>query len=226
MQLHAVNEPFFPNLTTLDLWNIWQPLIPFIPLLLSPSITSICLGSFASHLPGPVVASLIANLPTPCPNLQDITLRHLPRDPMITAAVSKMVFSINQSTLREFHINSSLTKEASEVVYKLQNLRGLSVVIKKGASISSALLPNLIRLQIEFEDGSDGLQFCREVKFGKLESVDFYIQSGRTGDFLEAFTGAALSPSVQNTLSAIRLLTDWSWRLLSPSIYTAGTPEN
>ena len=46
---------------------------------------------------------------------------------------------------------------------------------------------------------------------GKLESVTFYPQSKQIGDFLGAFKEAALSSSVQNTLSEFHLQALWSW---------------
>ena len=108
-------------------------------------------------------------------------------------------------------MDSPLTKETSEAVYKSQNLRNLSVVTEEGVSIPPASLPNLIRLEILCKDGSGGLQLLRGATFGKLESLDFYLCSGPTNDFLEAFKDAALSSSIQNTLSAICLSTDSSW---------------
>ena len=88
IQLRAINERLFPKLKTLHLWGIEEAFIPFIiPLFLSPRTTSVEL-SFASNLPKSMVASVITTLPTPCPNLQAISLEFLPRDPIITAAVS------------------------------------------------------------------------------------------------------------------------------------------
>ena len=211
MQLHAANEPLLPNLTSLDLRGAREPLIPFIPLLLTPTITSISLGSTTYHLPISVVASLIANLPKFCPNLQDINLPILPRDPMITAAASKMFFSTNPNVLRMFYVRSPLTEEAREAISKSQNLRSLLVFIEKGTSIPSASLPNLKYLQIRCEDGSDVLQLFRGATFGKLESVAFGIESKPIGDFFEAFKVAALTSSMQNTLSVIYLSAEWSW---------------
>ena len=211
MQLHAANEPLLPNLTTLDLWGVSEPLVSLIPLLLTPTITSISLGSIAYHLPRSVIASVIANLPTSCPNLQDISLPLLSRDPMITAAVSEMFFATNRNILRRFHVDSPLTEEAAEAVCKSHNLCSLSVVVEKGAPIPSVSLPKLIRLQIECEDGGDGLQLLRGATFGKLESIDFTVETSLTDDFLETFKVAALSSSIQNTLSAIYLFTEWSW---------------
>ena len=209
LQLCTNNEPLFPNLTTLDWSEIEESFVPFLPLFLSPRITSISFGYFS--VPSSVVASVITNLPTPCPDLQDINLPLLPSDPIITTAVSSMFSVINQNTLRGFCVDSPLTEETSEAVYKSQNLRNLSVVIEDGTSIPSVSLPNLIRLHIKCEDGGNVLQLLRRGTFGKLESIDFNIESTPIDDFLEAFKGAALSSSIQNTLSTVRLITDSPW---------------
>ena len=216
MQLYTINEPLLPNLTTLKLGRVEKSFISFIPLFLSPTTTSISFGFDAPLPPKFVVASMIINLPTLCPNLQDINLFSLPRDPMITTAVSRMVCSANRNALRNFHVDSPLTEEAREAISKSQNLRALSVVTGNGTSISSASLPNLKSLQIECEDGGDWLQLLRGATFGKLESVNFYLKSRPIGDFLEAFEEAALSSSIQNTLSAIHFFAiddpgPWSW---------------
>ena len=105
-------------------------------------------------------------------------------------------------------MDSPLTEEATEVVYKSQDLRGLLVVIEKGIPIPSMSLPNLIRLEIKCEDGSDGLQLLHGAA---LECVHFNVKSKPDDDFLEAFKEAALSSSIQGTLSAISLSTEWPW---------------
>ena len=211
MQLYTINEPLLPNLTTLELSKIGESLVPFLPLFLSPRITSITFGYFTSSLPKSVVASVIINLPTPCPNLREINLRFLPSDPMITAAVSRMFVATNQNALQEFHANSPFTEVASEAVYKSRNLRGLSVVIEKGTFIPSVSLPNLTYPKIECDDGSDGLQLLRGATFGKLEFVSFDLRYGPNSNFLEAFKDAALSSSIQNTLWTICLSMECSW---------------
>ena len=210
MQLYAINKPLLPNLTTLRLWRIGKPLIQFIPLFLSPRITSISFEFSSSSPPESMIASVITILPMSCPNLQHIDLRSLPSDPMITAAVSRMPLDIDQNALLAFHVDIALTEEASEVVYKSQNLRSLSVAVRKGTSIPSVSLPNLTHLKIRCADGSNGLQLLRGATFGKLESVSFDIKSKPTGNFLEAFKDAALSSSIQDTLSVFILTTRWS----------------
>ena len=105
-------------------------------------------------------------------------------------------------------MDSPLTVEATEAICKLQNLRGLSVFIEKGTPIPLVSLPNLIRLKIKCEDGSDGLRLLRGAT---PEYVDFNVKSKPDDDFLEAFKEAALFSSAQDMLSTIHLATDWSW---------------
>ena len=126
LQFYTINEPIFPHLKTLQLWFTPVEFIPTIPLLLSPSTTVIDISFFGFDPSKAMALSMVTTFPTLCPNLQEISLHCLPRDPMITASVSEMVLSINRHTLQKFHVDSPLTEEASEVVYKLPNLRGLS----------------------------------------------------------------------------------------------------
>jgi len=210
MQLCTINEPLFPKLKTLGWWGIRESYIPFIPLFLSPRTTSIYL-TFAPNFPKAMAVSMIATLPTLCPDLQVITLHALPRDPIITAAVSGMFLITNRNTLQEFYVDSPLTEEASEVLYKLPNLRGLSVVIEKGTSLPSASLPNLVDLAITCDDEDDWPQLFHGATLGNLRSVTFSPQSEEIGDFLGAFERAALPLSVQNTLSDFCLDTSYSW---------------
>jgi len=208
MQLCTINEPLFPNLKTLRWCGIGDSYIPFIPLFLSPGTTSIYLR-FESN--SPMVALMITTLPTLCPNLQVITLRNLPRDPVITVAVSGIPLATNRNVLRQLHVDCPLTEEASEVLYKLPNLRSLSVVIERGTSLPSASLPNLTDLEIVCDNEDDWPQLFHGATFGKLNSADFYPRSKQLGDFLGAFERAALSSSVQNTLSTFCLETSCSW---------------
>jgi len=210
MQLCAINEPFFPNLKTFDWWGIGESHIPFIPLFLSPRTTHISL-IFESGSPVTMVASMITILPTLCPNLQVINFCHLPRDPMITAAVSRMFLATNRNSLQEFGADSPLTEEASEVLYKLPNLRGLSVAIEKETSPPSALLPDLIQLVITCDNEDGWPQLLHGATLGNLGSVIFCPQSEQLGDFLGAFERAALSSSVQNTLWEFCLYTPHPW---------------
>ena len=73
LQLETISEPLLPNLKTLELWRIRRPMVPFIPLFLSLTVTSIILD-FESDLPKPMVASMASGLPKLCPELQEIYL--------------------------------------------------------------------------------------------------------------------------------------------------------
>ena len=211
LQLWTINEPLLPNLKTLDLWKIEGPLIPFIPLFLSPRTTSISLRFFDLNPPKVAVASVIITIPILCPELQAICLYYPPGDPMIIAAVSKIVLTTNRTTLQKFHVDFPLTEEASEVVYKLPNLRKLSVVTEGEGSLPSASLPNLTQLVIACDNEEHLSRLFRGATFGKLESVVFSLRSKQIGDFLKTFERVTLSLSVQNTLSMFRVFTSCSW---------------
>ena len=159
-----------------------------------------------------MIASMVTSLPKLCPDLQTIALYGLPKNPMITTAVSGMLLVTYQNNLHGFRVDSPLTEEASEVLYELPELRGLSVVIEREALLPSASLPNLTELVITCDNEDGGWpQLFHGATLGKLERVDFYLQSGQIGDFLGAFQRAALSSSVQNTLSGFSIYTQRSW---------------
>ena len=206
----TINEPLLPNLKILHLCRIEGSFIPYVPLFLSPRTTSIFL-EFESNLPEATVASMVITLPTLCPNLEAISLYSLPTDPIITAAVSRMLLATNRNTLQYFNVNSPLTEEANEVLYELPNLRNLSVVIEKEIPPPSASLPNLTELTITCNNEDDWPQLFHGATLGKLEFVTFYPQSEQLGDFLGAFKRAALSSSVQNTLSNFYFFSPCSW---------------
>ena len=210
IQPYTVNEPLLLNLRTLDLTGIKAWFIPFIPLFLSPRTTSITLV-FGSNLPEAMIASTITTLPKLCPELQEIALYDLPRSPAITAAVSGMLLVTNRNALRGFCADSPLTEEASEVLYGLPNLCSLSVVIERETPLRSASLPNLTNLTITCDNEDDWPRLFHGATFGKLESVTFYPQSEQIGDFLGAFGRAALSSSVQNTLSKFHIFAQCPW---------------
>jgi hypothetical protein len=212
IQFCTINEPLLPNLKTLQLAGIEGWFIPFIPLFLSTNITSILLAfTFESNLPEAMFASMIPTLPTLCPNLQAIDLGALPRDPVITAAASRMALVTNRNTLQQFRVDSPLTEEASEVIYKLPNLRSLSVIIERGTPLPSASLPSLTELAIRCDNEDDWPRLFYGATLGKLESVAFYLGSEQIGDFLGTFERAALSSSVQDTLSIFGLFAPYSW---------------
>jgi len=210
LQFYAANEPLFPNLQTLDMWYGENP-IQFIPLFLSTRTSTIRIWDFQCDLPIATVASMITAFPTLCPNLQEITLPNLPSDPMVVAAVSGILLTINRNALQCFRVDSPLTEEADRVVYNLPNLRDLSVIIGKGTSLPSAVLPNLTNLVVIYDYDNDVVRMFHGATFGKLVAVSFSPRSEQIGNFLEAFERVALAASVQNTLSEFYLYTERSW---------------
>ena len=217
LQLCATNEPLFPHLKTLELHGTIGEFTPLIPSLLSPNTTVIDISFCSCDLPEAVIASVVITFPRLCPNLRKITLDDLPRDLMITTAVSGLLLASNRDTLRSFHVDSPLTEEAREVIYRLPDLRELSVVIEGDTSFPSVVLPNLVNLTITYDRGSDWLRAFRGATFGKLEVVTFQPESERIGDFIEAFEQVALATSAHNTLSGFRLYTKYPW---NPNCYS------
>jgi len=209
LQHCAINRPLFPNLKTVRLWNIVGE---FIPLFLSPGTVGITISfDERSRYPTATVASIIDTLPALCPNLQDITFYSLPGDPIITAAVSGMLLASNRNVLRSIKVDSPLEEGAREVIYKLPNLRTLSVVIKGGKSSPTVVLPNLTDLTIKYDHDGDWSKWFRGATLGKLETVSFYPGSERIGNFLDEFERVALATHTQNTLSDFRLYTSCPW---------------
>ena len=212
LQVGTINKPLFPNLRSLRLCSTAGQFIPFIPLFLSPRTTAINIGFKQPDLPKAVVASVVATLPVLCPNLEQIILHSLPRDPTITAGISRMLLAINRNTLRHVAVDSLLTEEACKVIHELSNLRELAAVIERDTPLSLAALPNLTCLTIAYCDhGCDWLRMFQGATLEKLESVNFYSESEQIGDFLGAFERVALAASIQNTLSGFSLYTSCSW---------------
>ena len=211
LQRFGFNEPLLPNLKTLDLWHAKETSIPFIPLFLSPTITYIDIRFEKSYLPEGLVASIIAIFSARCPNLQHIGLRNLPRDPMITTAVSELLLTTNRNTLQIFYVDSPLTEEAREVVHRLPNLCGLAVVIERGAPLPSLALPSLTDLTVRYDHDDDCLEMFHGATLGKLESVEFIPGSEQIGDLLGAFERVALALSAQDTLLEFHLPASCSW---------------
>ena len=103
LQLCAIGEPLLPNLKTLDLWHITGKSIPFIPLFLSPRTTIIKIRFIPSNSVTATVAPMVTAFLALCPSLQEISLHSLRRDPVIIAAVSKMLLRGNRNALRCFN---------------------------------------------------------------------------------------------------------------------------
>ena len=212
LQHCAINEPLFPNLKTFELWHATGEFIPFIPLFLSPgTITVTILSDDPSKLPKVMLASMLATLPTLCSDMQDIDLGSLPRDPIITSAISGMLLASNRNTLRSVRVDSPLTEGALEVICKLPNLRDLWMVIERDTPVPTAVLPNLINLVIKYDHDGDWLRVFHGATLGKLETIEFHSGSKQIGNFLEEFERVALATSTQNTLSAFYFDTSCTW---------------
>ena len=209
LQLRTANDPWLSGLKTFQCDETTEAFTPFIPLLLFPKTTEIKIG-FIEDVPTVVVASMLARLSTLCPNLESITLHSLPSDPIITEAVSEMVLGCNRDALQTFRVDSPLTEEAREVVYRLPKLSRLWAVIRGPVSLPAVALPNLAMIDVEYDDLA-WLRGFRGATLEKLESVNFRSESGDIGDFLGAFESVALSVSAQNTLSDFAFYTSRSW---------------
>ena len=206
MQSHAPSDPLFPNLNSLELPLITKSFVSLVPLFFSSSITSIVI-EFGLPVSKAAVVPVIETLTTSCPNLQTIKLYQLPKDPMITAAVSEMLLVTNRNILQQFEVSSSLTEEASEVVYKLPNLRGLWVTVDGPGPLPTLVLPNLTTIQLDCDDDHGWLQGFSGATFGKLTSIIFNSESPSISDFLEAFKSVALTTSIPATLSQFEFYT-------------------
>lgn len=209
LQRCAIDEPLFPNLKTLNLHPTNREFVPSIPLFLSPRTTTISID-FETDIPRAMVASMITAFPILCPNLQDIDLNPLPRDPIITTAVSGMFLAINRNTLQCVDVDSPLTEEACGVISKLPDLRKLSTIVGRCVSLSRVVFPNLTNLITEYDYDSDWSQMFCGVAFGKLEAVTFNVESEEIGNFLEVFESVA-TPALA-TLSTFRIYNAHPWR--------------
>jgi len=123
LQVGAINESLLPNLKNLTLWPTTGGFVPFVPLSLSPGTTVINIGFNGPDLPKVVIASIAATFPILCPNLERITLRPIPRDPMITAGVPGMLLATNRNTIRSFEVDSPLTEEGRELIQATRPMR-------------------------------------------------------------------------------------------------------
>ena len=210
LQLRTINDPWLPRLRRFDCQGATEEFIPFIPLFLTRKTTVICIV-FAEDTPAIVVALAISRLPLLCPDLDDIALNILPRDPAITEAVSEVLLACNPNTLRNFEVDSPLTEEAREVVYRLPRLSNLWAIIQGPISLPTVALPSLTTIDIEYGADMNWLQGFRGAGLEKLETITFRTESDHIGDFLGTFESVALTTSVQNALSEFRFYTSRSW---------------
>ena len=211
LQLRTANEPLFPKLEFFKCENTTEAFIPFIPSFLSHETTSIDI-EFTEDLPTVMVASLIIKLSKLCPDLERITLDLLPRDPVITEAVSDLLLTCNRDSLQWFDADSPLTEEANEVVFQLPKLSELWVVIQGHTRIPPVALPELSSVVLQY-DHPGWLQGFRGAILGRLEEVYFMSQSEQIGDFLGEFKSVALTTSAPTTLSTFNFKTLRSWDL-------------
>jgi len=211
LQLRTTNEPLLPNLKTFECGGVMtEAFIHFIPTFLSRETTEIDIV-FDEDSPIVMVASMITNLSTPCPNLERITLNDLPRDPVITEAASEMLLACKRDTLQWFCVDSSLTEEAREVVFQLPDLTVLWVIIQGHTPLPPVALPNLTTINLEYDDHLDWLQGFRGAMVEKLETVHFSSQSEQIGDFLGEFKSVALTTSTLTSLEEFRFYTPRPW---------------
>ena len=210
LPLHTANEHLFPKLESFKCEHTSEALIPLIPSFLSHKTTKIDI-QFSISISAPTVASMIARLSKLCPDLKCITFGPLPRDPAITEVVSELLLSRNQDSLQYFRVDSPLTEEAREVVFRLPKLSALWVVIQGHTQIPSVALPNLIMIDIQYDDHLDWLQGFRGAILGGLEDIYINSESEQIGDFLSEFTSVALTTSASATFSAFRFNTSQSW---------------
>jgi hypothetical protein len=213
LQFCAINEPLFPNLKSLELWDTVGEFIPFIPSFLSSRTTIIDVGfSEYTDLPIATIALMVTTLPTLCPNLQTIGLYSLPRDPIITTAVSELLLNTSWDALRHLRVDSPLTEEARKVLCNLPNLCGLTVVVDGSTLFPTMVLPNLIKMDVTYHRDLDWLGGFRGATLGKLDSVIFCPKSSsaQISDFLEEFESVGLTTST--TLSTFKFYTRRPWR--------------
>lgn len=208
LQLRTTDEPFLPKLKTFECEGAAMEFIPFIPLLLSPNTVRIYI-EFAEDPSAVMVASMIARLSALCPDLERITLNHLPKDTATTEGISEMLVACNRGTLEWFCVDSPLTEEAREVVYQLPKLSQLWTIVQVHALLPPVMLPNLTLIDFEYDDRLDWLQGFRGM--AKLETVLFASQSDQIGDFLGEFESVALTTSLPVTLSTFWFKTSRSW---------------
>jgi len=210
LQPRTANEPFLPRLKIFVCEEATEAFIPFIPSFLSRQTTWIDIR-FTANTPMVMIASMITGLSTLCLDLECITLNRLPRDPVITEAVSKILLACNQDTLQWFCVDSPLTEEAREVVYRLPKLSGMWVIIQGNTLLPPVALPNLTSIDIEYDDYLGWLQGFHGATLEKLEDIYLRSKSKQIGDFLGKFGSVALTTSVSATLSTFNFNTSSSW---------------
>lgn len=210
LQYRTLNTPLLPSLTAFVCREATAAFTPFIPLFLSPRVTIIDIR-FAGPTPSVMIASMIATFSMLCPDLLEITLRHLPTDRVIVATVSNMLLACNPNALRKFEVDSPLTYAARDILYQLPNLRELSSVLSGNTPLPPAVLPNLVEMHIMYLHSHEWLRRFDGTTLDKLTSVLFYTTSLQVGDFLEAFESFALATSISTKLSTFKSYSRHPW---------------
>jgi hypothetical protein len=210
LQLRTANEHLLPRMKIFKCLEPDEGFIPFIPLFLSPNTTDVEIV-FVYGTPTVMVASIISRLSTLCPDLESIILNPLPRDLVITDAASEMLLGCNRDTLRCFLVDSPLTEEAREVVYRLPKLASLMSIVQGPTSLPPVALPNLTLIDLEYDDHLGWLQGFRGAVLEKLDLACFRSETKQIGDFLGAFESVALTTSAPATLSKLKVYTMQSW---------------
>ena len=210
LRLRTGSEPLLPRLKKFYCGEPTEAFLPFLPLFLSLKTTKIFIA-FDQDYSTIAVASTISRLSTLCPDLERISLIDLPRNSVITNAVSEMVLGCNPNSLRELHVESPLTEEAQEVVYHLPRLTSLWARFKGPTSLPTVALPDLTEISIGYKDDLSWVRGFRGAKLERLESVTIISESSPIGDPLGAFERVASTTSVKNTLSRFRFSAWKSW---------------
>lgn len=211
LQYLASNEPLLPRIKALYLWFFAAEFAPLIPSCISPGTASLSIDFDDSNLTVASIAMTITAIQARCPDLRKIAFFGLPRDQIITAAVTKLLVTTNQNALRSLDIHSALTAQAREVVHKLPNLTDLTVVVEENTPMLPLVHPSLPNLTIMFNHDRDYSQVFREARLEKLKSMRVFFTSEMVGDFLEEFARTPLAASAKNTLSDFQLFADFTW---------------
>jgi len=212
LQHRTLNTPLLPGLEAFVCHETTAAFTPFIPSFLSPRTVVIDIKFVVptSEVPELMVASMITTFPTLCPNLLEITLRHLPKDQAVFTAVSDMLLACNRNTLQRFEVSSTLTRAAREVLSQLPNLRELSLILSN-TLLPPLVLPNLAKMEIVHTCGHEWLRNSNGATLNKLTTVCLLIFSPHVGDFLEAFEAFAVATSVSTKLSTLSIYSEYPW---------------
>lgn len=211
LQLRNDDEPLFPGLTSLVCLHAAGDFIQFIPLFLPPGMKEIEI-KFAPNAPILTTALIITKILTLCPHLASLVLNSLPRNPVITKAASEMLLACNRDTLQRIFVDSPLTGDAHEIIYRLPKLRSLLAIIEGSTLLPQAELPNLGSISIQWDSGYEWLQGFRGATIGSLETATFRPVAGsaQIQGFLEEFQSVVLT-TARDTLSGFSLCTSQSW---------------